>query len=101
MLEPAVALHPDDPGPALQLGKLYLAAGRLREGEAVLGEVARLLPRDPEPYRLLARAYLRQGRHVAARSEIRRALERAPQDRRSRAVAERIERVAGEAGASP
>lgn len=63
----------------LELGRLYLEAGRLGEAEQALREAIRLAPRDPAPWSTRGVVLRRAGRIAEALESYRQALARGPE----------------------
>ena len=63
----------------LELGRLYLEAGRLGEAEQALQEAIRLAPRDPAPWSTRGVVLRRAGRIAEALESYRQALARGPE----------------------
>lgn len=69
-LEEAVAERPSDPSSQIELGRLYLSAGRLTEAITHLEKAKQMQPDRPVIYANLAKAYQRQGNEQAAQQAL-------------------------------
>ena len=69
-LEEAVAERPTDPSSQIELGRLYLSAGRLSDAIAHLETAKQMQPHRPVIYATLAKAYQREGNEQAAQQAL-------------------------------
>jgi tetratricopeptide (TPR) repeat protein len=71
----AEAWHKDDAQVMLAVGRMYLDAGLLQEGQAALVVAGKLSPNDGSPYRHLGEVLLRRGDAARAEKVLARALQ--------------------------
>lgn len=78
VLQEALALAPNDPGIASEMGKAYLESGNPQRALAAFGRALALSPNDPAAVNNRGVALLRLGQRQAAEADFRRALRMDP-----------------------
>jgi predicted Zn-dependent protease len=85
----AEAWHRENASVMLSVGRMYLDAGLLAEGQAAFVQAGKLVPSDSAPYRYLGEVLLRRGDAVRGEKALARALKLGGQDAETRLWHER------------